>query len=235
MADLLAGLLDASNRPTAELRLRQAGIDATVDQYRIRQLGYTIGGISAGLGTGMLLDRSAGVVLLIGLLAGFPAATHWRNRVQRAIRDRASRMRLELATICQVLAVHIRTGHGPVEAVTLVTRRARGPVADELTDALGWITAGLPASDAYSRIAVTTPEPAAARLYRTLAASSGTNANIAEGLLVLADDVRAERREELARHAIRRRNAMLLPLLTLIAPVMLLFVAAALPSIVFGR
>jgi hypothetical protein len=55
------------------------------------------------------------------------------------------------------------------------------------------------------------------------------------GFLAFADDLRAERSEEIARRAIRRRSAMLVPLLVLVAPVMLLFVAAALPHVIFGR
>lgn len=152
-----------------------------------------------------------------------------------AIDGRRARMRVELYTVAQLLAVYTRTGHGPVEAVREVTRRGRGPVVGELTEALGWISGGTAPRLAYERLADMTAEPAAARLYRTLAAAAHSGGDIAKALLAFGDDLRNERAEEVARSAIRRRSAMLVPLLLLVAPVMLLFVAAALPHLVFGR
>jgi tight adherence protein C len=53
-------------------------------------------------------------------------------------------------------------------------------------------------------------------------------------LLALSDDLRDARREELRQAAVKRRAAMLLPTIGILAPIMLLFIAAPLPSIVFG-
>lgn len=95
--------------------------------------------------------------------------------------------------------------------------------------AAGWFP-----RQAYERLAEATPEPLAARLYRLLGSATTSGGDVAHALLALSDDVRGERREEVARSAIRRRSAMLVPLLVLIAPTMLLFVAAALPHVIFG-
>ena len=54
-------------------------------------------------------------------------------------------------------------------------------------------------------------------------------------LLALSDSLRASRRDALARTMARRRVAMAFPLVAVIAPILILFIAAALPSIVFGR
>jgi hypothetical protein len=55
-------VVDASSSTSAELRLRQAGLDMTVEQYRTRQLAYTAARSPAGAFLGLLLGRSAGVV-----------------------------------------------------------------------------------------------------------------------------------------------------------------------------
>ena len=144
-------------------------------------------------------------------------------------------MRIEVATIAQVLAVYARTGHGPVEAVREVTRRGRGEIVGELRQALTWIAGGTEPRRAYEQLAEHTPEPAAARLYRILGSAARSGGDIARALSAVADDVRAERSEEVARSAIRRRNAMLIPMVVLVAPVMLLFVGAALPHVIFGK
>jgi hypothetical protein len=53
-------------------------------------------------------------------------------------------------------------------------------------------------------------------------------------LLSLAEDVRESRREAIRRAATKRRAAMLIPTIAVLAPVMLLFVGAPLPSLVLG-
>ena len=57
--------------------------------------------------------------------------------------------------------------------------------------------------------------------------------NVTLGSL-LSEDLRDARREEIRQTATKRRAAMLVPTIAVLAPVMLLFIAAPLPSIVFG-
>lgn len=236
LATALGDLLDAGGPAAVELRLHQAGYtEVSAEQYRMRQLAWAAGSAAAGVAVGLALGQPSGVVLLLGVLLGFPGATIWRSRLDRAIDARRGRMRVELSTVAQVLAVYARTGHGPVEGVREVARRGRGEVVGELTEALGWITGGTEPRQAYERLAQRTPEPAAARLYRQLGSAARSGGDVARTLLAFADDLRSERSEEIARRAIRRRSAMLVPLLVLVAPVMLLFVAAALPHVIFGR
>jgi hypothetical protein len=47
--------------------------------------------------------------------------------------------------------------------------------------------------------------------------------------------MRASRREDLTRLMAKRETAMALPLVMVIGPILILFVAAAIPHIVFGR
>ncbi len=236
MASGLGRLIDAADAETITTRLDHAGfrhVDA--DQYRMRQLAYTVGGVGLGAAMGALLFGTVPMTFLMIGCFGFPAATVQRNRVERAIRDRRARMRTESYTVAQLIAVHIRSGHGPVDAVRSVCSLGRGPVIEELREALRWIGGGTSPQRAYDKLAEATPEPSAARLYRLLSSSARTGGDIAAALLAVGTDLRAERREELARWAVKRRTAMLLPLLLFIAPVMVLFVGAALPALVMGR
>ncbi len=235
LAEVLGRMVDVGDRSSVEMRLRQAGfVDTSAEQYRMRQLTWTVGGLAVGTALGIVLGVSAATVLVMAALSGYFGATRWRARVDGVIRTRREAMRTELYTVAQLLAVYSRTGHGPVEAVREVAGRGLGPVAAELRDALAWIGGGTVPQAAYERLAESTPEPLAARLYRLLGSAATSGGDVAHALLALSDDVRGERREEVARSAIRRRSAMLVPLLVLIAPTMLLFVAAALPHVIFG-
>jgi tight adherence protein C len=234
-ARALSTVVDAGDSDAIERRLRQAGIEpASAEQHRMRQLGHATAGVAVGVCLGLVVFRSGPMTLLMAACLGFPAATVQRNRVSRAIDHRRERMRSEVYTVAHLLAVLIRTGHGPVDAVRSVSAVGRGPVVEELREALGWISGGTSPQRAWDKLAEATPEPTAARLYRLLSASARGGGDLARPLLAVADDLRAERREQLARAAVRRRTAMLLPLLGLIAPVMVLFIGAALPSLVLG-
>jgi hypothetical protein len=90
-------------------------------------------------------------------------------------------------------------------------------------------------AEAFRSIAATTPEPSAARTYELFAIAAERGADLAEGLLALAAQLREARREAVRKQAVRRRAAMLLPTIGILAPIMLLFIAAPLPSIVLGH
>jgi len=218
------------------LRLHQAGIfDVEPEEYRLRQV--IQGALAAAVfGTAAAILSRAPVVTLGAVVAGFTfGSTRARARVDHAIEDRAARVRQELYTVNQLLALHVRTGAGPVQAVQRIVDRGRGVVVEELDALLAWTRRGMRESDAFRRAAELTPEPSAARTYRLLAAGAERGSDLADALLALSEDLREARREQLRKSAVRRRAAMLVPTIAILAPIMLLFIAAPLPSIVLGQ
>ncbi len=89
-------------------------------------------------------------------------------------------------------------------------------------------------ADAFRRAAQLTPEPSAARTYQLFATGTERGADLGAALLALSEDLRDARREQMHKEAVRRRAAMLVPTIAILAPIMLLFIAAPLPSIVLG-
>jgi len=115
-----------------------------------------------------------------------------------------------------------------------VAGRGEGAVVDELHGIIASIRAGRSEGDAFRHAARITAEPHAARTYRLFALAAEQGADLGVALRALSDDLRAVRRDELRRQATRRRAAMLVPTIAVLAPIMLLFVIAPLPSIVLG-
>ena len=218
------------------LKLRQSGVlsdvpeNERVHEYRVRQV---LGGLSWGVGlaflTQVIFARPAATlaILALGLFIG---VTRRSARVSNEIQDRRNRMRIEIYTINQLLAMYLRTSGSPVLAAQRLVRRGQGVVISELDEALRLHARGMSASRAFSRIAETTPEPFAARTYKLLATGSERGADLASALLSLSEDVRDYRRTELRRNATKKQATMLVPILVFLAPVMLLFIAAPLPS-----
>jgi tight adherence protein C len=216
--------------------LRQAGNPSvTPDEYRVRQVSAaSIGALVGGAAAGLTLRTP--IIVLVAALSGFLyGATRARRQLERAIATRATRMRLELYTVNHLLAMHARTGAGAIQAVQRVVDRGRGAVVEELGDVLTWTRSGMGEPDAFRRVAELTPEPSAARTYQLLAAGVERGVDLGGGLLALSADIRDARREQLHKDAVRRRAAMLVPTIAVLAPIMLLFIAAPLPSIVLGH
>jgi len=228
-------LVESRSDEHLSLRLRHAGyFDMKIEEYRMRALGQAAMFTTAGVALGMLLVRSAMVTLVLGVCGFVYGATRWKGRIDRAVAERTERVRIELYTVNQLLAIHLRTGAGPVQATQRIVDRGTGVMVEELDSVLVWIRSGMSEPDAFRRAAELTAEPNAARTFQLFAAGAERGVDLATALRALSEDLRDARREDLRRLATKRRAAMLIPTIAVLAPIMLLFIAAPLPSVVFG-
>jgi tight adherence protein C len=182
----------------------------------------------------VLLRLSTTLAIVVAVAASGAGAIRWRAKLDGLLDDRRTLMRAEAHTVCQMLAVWLRTGDTPSGALDRLVQRTTGVVPGELAEAAAQIRSGAPPVEVLERLAVQTAEPSAARLYRLYGATWASGGD-PTALLALSDSLRASRRDAVARTMARRRVAMSLPLVAVIAPILILFIAAALPSIVFGR
>jgi hypothetical protein len=166
LARRIGRVIESRSDGHLELRLAQAGlVDVGVDEHRVRQVAQGAAAAIVGGAVGAILLRAPVATLAIAAAAGFWGVTRARAAVDRAIEQRAERIRLELPTIAQLLALHVRAGAGPMQAVQRVVARGSGVVVGELDTALRHARTGGREADAFRAIAVTTPEPSAARTY----------------------------------------------------------------------
>lgn len=202
--------------------------------FHLRQLrSLALGAAGAGL-IGASMDMSTPSVVGMIVVGAVAAVGRNRGRVERAIENRRTLMRIEIYSVDQLLALRVRAGGGVVSAVGQLVERGRGEVVAELREALRLHRSGMSVGQAFGRVADLSPEPACARTYRLLAMADERGVDLAVGLLALAEDVRETRREAMKRAATRRRAAMLVPTIALLAPTLLLFVAAPLPYLLTG-
>ena len=236
----LGSLLDRSGSEVTVVKLRQSGWFSDLEEsemvsaYRLAQLKSVLGGVLIGAAIGQALSVALIPRVTLVVLGVVIGATRQRSRVEKAIEQRRELMRIEIYTINQLLAMRVRAGGGVVQAVQSTVGRGRGEVVAELADALRLHRAGWSAGDAFRRIAELCPEPFCGRTYRLLASAEERGADLAGALLDLAEDVRESRRESIKRSATKRRAAMLVPTIALLAPVLILFVAAPLPYLITG-
>ena len=234
MAARVGRLVETRSDEHLRLKLRQAGYDdLTTEEYRVRALGQTVLFTTAGAAIGISI-QSPLLTLLLATCGVVYGSTRWKGRIDRAIEDRRERLRLELYTVNQLLAIHLRTGAGPVQATQRIVDRGTGAMVEELDAVLTWVRSGVSEPEAFRRVAELTPEPSVARTYKLFATGAERGVDLAGALRALSEDLRDARREDLRRMATKRRAAMLVPTIAILAPIMLLFIAAPLPSVIFG-
>lgn len=240
LADWVGSRIDRAGSRVTLVRLRQAGWfrgmaeEEMVGAYRVRQLKSIAIGLVVGITVGHLLGSSLqtkALLVALGLVIGL---TRTKARLEKAIEDRREVMKIEIYTINQLLAMRVRAGGGVIQAVKATVERGTGEVVSELEEALRLHRAGWRGPDAFRRIAELTPEPFCARTYRMLASAEERGVDLGRALLSLSEDVRETRRESIKRTATKRRAAMLIPTIAILAPVLILFVAAPLPYLVTG-
>jgi tight adherence protein C len=244
LAEALGGVVDRGGDERLLLRLRHAGVLGDVPearralqyrvQYRVQAVTTAAVAAGAGAGLGLLVGHSAQAALLVGAIGLVFGLTWPRGRLDRLIARRREEMRVELYTVNHLLAMHVRVGGGVIQAMQRVVERGSGALVAELAEVLRAHRSGVRISEALTHAALQSAEPHAARTYRLLAASAEHGADLARGLMDLSRDLHSQRREDLRRLATRQRAATIIPIVVILAPVLLLFVAAPLPSIVFG-
>ncbi len=240
VAHWLGRLLDRAAEPMTVTKLRQAGWYRGQEgadmlaAYRVGQLRALSIAMAGTLAIGVALKMPPTSMAGLVAMGGVVGVTRQKGRLERAIADRRERMRIEVYTINQLLAMRVRAGGGIVQAVNATVNRGRGEVVSELGDALRLHRSGWSAGEAFRRVAELTAEPYCGRTYRLLASAEERGADLAGALLDLAEDVRESRRESIKRSATKRRAAMLVPTIAILAPVLILFVAAPLPYLITG-
>jgi Flp pilus assembly protein TadB len=240
VAENVGRILDRGGSGVTLLKLRQAGWyprrseSEMLSGYRLAQLRTFVVWVVGALVIGHAIGATVPVrltLLGLGLVVG---STRVRGRLDRAIESRRETMKVEIYTVNQLLAMRVRAGGGVVQAVKATIDRGSGEVVSELEEALRLHRSGWRGPDAFRRIAELTPEPFCSRTYRLLASAEERGADLAGALLSLSEDVRETRREAIKRTATKRRAAMLVPTIAILAPVLILFVAAPLPYLITG-
>ena len=238
--DRLVQMLLFIDEERLELRLRQSGLYPNIEEA-MRPQAYRMGvllrtsALAAGGGALAAVTGGSGArVLLFGLAGAALGVFLARSRLAEAVRRRRDAIRAELYTINQLVAMYTRVGGGALEALRYAAERARGEAVQELSEVLLLHERGWSLGEALERAGRLTPEPEAARTYRLVSTCQEQGADLSQALLALSKDLRSVRRDDMRRRAAKRRILMVIPVVVILAPVTMLFLAAPIPSIVFG-
>ncbi len=208
-------------------RLVRAGLDLTVQEFRVQQVVWGLIGFAATAAYGVLRfmggdgDTASAVLLcLVGLGLGVIARDH---HLSSQVRERERRILLEFPTVAELLALAVGAGESPVAALDRVVRRSGGELSRDLAQVLADVRTGTPVGEAFDQWAARSGQPLVARFAQGIAVAVERGTPLADVLHAQAADVREAGRRELIETAARKEVVMMVPVVFLVLPVTVFF------------
>jgi tight adherence protein C len=189
-----------------------------------------LGAAGAGAAAGWLLasgnlfiGANPGATPSLCALGGAAGLLAHRLRRRRAAEARALRLRRELPTVADTLALSVLAGASVAGALEQLAAGSRGVAAAELAAVVADHRAGRGLPEALRVGAERTAHAEAGRLYDLLGHAHRSGGRLADALAELAVDYRAALARDLTAEGGRRALAAYGPILALMVPVTLLF------------
>ncbi len=208
-------------------RLQQAGLDMSVEEFRVEQLIWGAAGFAGALGLSVLVLISRGtnaIPLLILCIAAFVIGVLLRDRrLVDQVKKREARMMAEFPTVADMLALSVTAGEGPVAALERVAKVSKGELAREFQLALAQARTGATLVQALESVGDRTNVSILARFVDGIAIAVERGTPLADVLRAQAADVREAGKRELIEAGGRKEIGMMVPIVFLVLPVTVLF------------
>ena len=208
-------------------RLQQAGLDMSVEEFRVEQLIWGAAGFAGALGLSVLVLVSRGtnpIPLLILCVAAFVIGVLLRDRrLVDQVKKREERMMAEFPTVADMLALSVTAGEGPVAALERVAKVSKGELAREFQHALAQARTGATLVQALESVGDRTNVSILARFVDGIAIAVERGTPLADVLRAQAADVREAGKRELIEAGGRKEIGMMVPIVFIVLPVTVLF------------
>ncbi|MDX3004448.1 type II secretion system F family protein [Kribbella solani] len=212
---------------TIRRRMQRAGLERTIEEFRIEQLLWGTLSFAAGLVISIVAFASGRGnpvgMLAFCAIAGILGVLARDTYLTAQVRRRERRLLAELPTVADLLALSVAAGEGPAAALDRVSRSCQGELADELKRVLAETRAGETLVRALDALADRTGLLALSRFADGLAVALERGTPLADVLRAQAGDIREAGRRELIESGARREVAMMVPVIFLILPVTIAF------------
>ena len=208
-------------------RLDALGPQHTVEQFRLEQV---LWGLGSALLTAVFLALRGGVggrlpsSLLLVVLAATAGVIARDQALTRAVQRRLDRLRAELPTVIEMLAMAVGAGSSLAAALERVSRAGHGVVAAELSRVLDDTRVGLALVPALQQMASRNELNEMGRFVDAVVVAVERGTPLADVLSAQAADAREAGRRALIEAGGRKEIGMMVPVVFLVLPLSVLFV-----------
>lgn len=206
--------------------LAGAGIHWSPSEIRVRRTGAAVTGALVGLLLAqgdLFLAGSSRSVPGLGSLGAVGGVMGFQVWVTQRTERRARQLRAELPVVADLIALRVLAGESVAAALEHVVAGTSGVAAEEFREVLARYGEGRGLAEALQAQVRLTVAGEAGRLYGFLANAHQSGGRLAEALLTLAIDYRAEQERDLRVEGGKRALAVYAPILALMVPVALVF------------
>ena len=222
----LHALLD-DDRDLAD-RLAVAGSHLDESSFRAEQVTWALIGAVGALGFVVVLGvggRELSMPLILGLtVASAVGGVVGRDHaLGRAVARRREAARSALPTVVDLVCLAVTAGESLRSALGMVVEAGGGPLGDELGRALRAARGGTPLVEALEQRARALDLVPFDRFVAAVGAAQERGIPLADALRALAFDLREHDKRELIETAGKKQISMLVPVVTLILPVAIVF------------
>lgn len=235
----LAALRNAASRmlggsEAITARLRQSASPLTVEEFRLRQVAWALGGLAAGGAlaavAGSLRPLPTAVLLALPIVLAAVGFLLPDRLLSRRVARRLTRMTEEFPTVLELLTLSLSAGEGILDAMRRVARSGSGELAAELGRVVAETGMGVPLATALGQASRDIRLPQFTRCVDAVVTALERGTPVVEVLRAQATDAREAAKRGLLEQAGKKEIGMLIPLVFLILPVTVLF--AVYPGIV---
>ncbi|HAQ59372.1 MAG TPA: type II secretion protein F [Microbacterium sp.] len=211
---------------TISRRLAQAGRADGVEEFRVRQLAWGIGGLLAGavvLIAVTLAGRFTPVAAMVPVIAAIAGVLLCDVLLQRAAQARRARLQDELPPVLEFLGLCLSAGESLLDALRRVGTIGSGELSRELSGVVLEAGTGSSLAEALGALSKRLELPAFSRAVDQLVAAIERGAPLVQVLQAQAQDAREAARHDLIEKAGRSEILMLIPLVFLILPLSVIY------------
>lgn len=208
-------------------RLDVLGDQRTVEQFRAEQVlwGAGLGAAALALGvvTGSVTTDPLAVV--IGVALAIVTGVLTRDRLlTSAVERRRERLRVELPTVIEMVAMAVGAGSGLLAGLERISRIGQGAASTELARVVADARTGLPLVPALRRMADRNDVHELRRFVDSVTVAVERGTPLSDVLVAQAADAREAGRRALIESGGRREIGMMVPIVFLVLPLSVVFV-----------
>jgi tight adherence protein C len=209
-------------------RLAAAGSRLDESAFRAEQVTWALVGAAGALAFVVLTaagGRELTMPLVLGLVvaAGAGGVVARDRALSRTVARRREAARAALPTVVDLVCVAVTAGESLRSALGMVVEIGGGPLGDELGRALRAARGGVPLVEALEQRARALQLAPFDRFVAAVGAAQERGIPLADALRSLALDLREHDKRELIEMAGKKQVSMLVPVVTLILPVAIVF------------
>ncbi|MCC6375982.1 MAG: type II secretion system F family protein [Microbacteriaceae bacterium] len=235
-ASLIGQLFGRLNRPViprfkadsvVELRLRQSGSSATVQDFRFEQLIWMLAFSGVSLVLQFLLGPihlgNALVRILLIAFGGLLGILCRAKLLERSASRRLSRMKSELPVVLEFLALCLSAGESILDSLKRIADLGKGELAAELGKTVRKVNAGMPLAVALRELETSLQLVPLTRCVDQLLSALDRGTPLAEVLKAQVQDSKEQFKRDLLETAGKKEVAMMFPLVFGVLPVSVIF------------